>query len=307
MTAGWVAASTRGRALARRLVGPAGAGEIASAATWDEARSQLAKTLYGAEIAPNADRAAVRRAAAVATSWQLRVLAGWLPVGSSGLARVFAAPIEIANIEAHLAGLAGAKVAAPVPLGPLSVAWPRVTAATSPEQVRISIARSAWGDPGGSSPTAVAVGLRTALARRLISQIPEAAPLAKGGLAVLIARESFAFERQIAPITSGELDRLIGSRWRQATTIPELTELLPDSSAWALSGITSAADLWRAELAVAARVANEAAALASERRFTKSTVAATMALLLVDLWRISAAIEVAGRGPIPIEVFDAVA
>jgi hypothetical protein len=37
------------------------------------------------------------------------------------------------------------------------------------------------------------------------------------------------------------------------------------------------------------------------------TVAAIMALMLVDLWRVTAAIEAAGRGPHAAEVLDAVA
>jgi hypothetical protein len=34
---------------------------------------------------------------------------------------------------------------------------------------------------------------------------------------------------------------------------------------------------------------------------------AVTALLLVDLWRVTAAIESVGRGPTPLEVFDAMA
>ena len=307
MTAGWVAVSTRGGALLGRLAGPAGARELAEAATWSQARGQLATTFYGTEMTTDSDRAEARSAATSATVWQLRVLAGWLPAQASGLARLFTAPIEIANIEAHLASLSGAAVQGPVSLGSLAVAWPRVATTTSPEQVRAVLTHSAWGDPGGADPVAVAVGLRVAWARRLIRQVPETAAWAKGGLAVLIAREAFAFSREVAPLTGRELDRLVGKGWRQAATIPELALVLPDSAAWALADIASPADLWRAELAVTRRVTAEATRLAAVKRFTKGTVAAVMALLLVDLWRVTAAIELAGRGPNSTEVFDAVA
>lgn len=307
MTAGWVAASTRGSALVRRLVGTTGARELAGTDTWSETRALLSTTFYGAEMPADADREAARRTATTATTWQLRVLAGWLPVGTSGLARLFAAPIEIANIEAHLAGLAGPNTSTPLSLGSLAVAWPRVATATSPEQVRTVLTHSAWGDPGGADPVTVAVGLRVAWARRLIRQVPEAASWAKGGLAVLIARELYAFNRDIAPPTGRELDLLVGNRWRRATTVSELARLMPESAAWALAEVASPSDLWQAEVDVARRVTADATALTGARRFTKDTVAAMMALLLVDLWRVTAAIELAGRGPNRIEVFDAVA
>ncbi len=307
MTAGWVAAATRGGALLRRLVAVDGARALAEADTWPDARARLAPTFYGAELPADADRSTARRTATAATAWQLRVLAGWLPVGASGLARLFAAPIEIANIESHLARLEGAAILDPVPLGSLAVAWRRVATTTSPEQVRVVLAQSAWADPGGTDPTSVAVGLRVAWARRLVRQVPDAAPWAKGGLALLIAREVFAFDRDIPAAAGRELDRLIGHRWRQAASIPDLAKQLPESAAWALTDVASASDLWRAELAVVHRVADDATGLAAAGRFTQRTVAAIMALLLVDLWRVTTAIEVAGRGPDPTEVLDAVA
>ncbi len=308
MTAGWAAASVRGSALVRRLVGPSGAREVAGSATWGDARAQLATTFYGRESPADVDRDTARTMAATAAMWQLRVLAGWLPVGASGLARLFAAPIEIANIEAHLENLDGAGPSRdPVPLGSLGVAWRRVAATTSPEQVRTVLTHSPWGDPGGAGPVEVAVGLRVAWARRLMRSVPETVPWAKGGLAVLIAREVFAFDRAVAPVTGRELDRLMGKGWRAATSIAELAHLVPEAASWPLAGIESPTDLWNAERNVARRVDLEATQLADGRRFTRSTVAAMMTLVLLDLRRIMAAVELAGRGPDPTEVFDAVA
>ncbi len=136
MSAGWVAATTRGRALVRRLVGPDGARELATTESWPEARRALSATFYGADLPADADRPAAGRRAVEATTWQLRVLAGWLPPGQSVLARLFAGPFEIANIERRLALLEGRHPDPPIRLGSLAVAWPHVSSATSSEQVR---------------------------------------------------------------------------------------------------------------------------------------------------------------------------
>ena len=304
MTVGWVAASTRGRALTRRTVGPAGAQSLATADSWTDARARLATTSYGSELSPNADRTTARRVAAAATVWQLRVLAGWLPPTSRSLARTFAAPMEIANIDAHLARLGGAEPAEPIPLGSLGVAWPRTATTSSIEQARNVLARSPWGDPGGINRAEIVLGLRVAWARRLVRQAPIATEWALGAAALLIARERFAFDREFPETTSRELDRLLGARWRTASNPSELAGRIPKSAAWALEDLSDPADLWLSELAIARRVDYDARRVAGSARFGRNMVAAVMALLLVDLWRITAAIEVAGRTPIPTEVFD---
>lgn len=307
MSAGWVAAMTRGRALLERTVGVDGAQRLAAAKSWPAARERLASTVYGIELASDANRAQARRAAATAAAWQLRVLAGWLPPGSSGLVRLVAGPIEISNIEQHLVWLAFGTNAHPVSLGSIGTAWPGVSATTSPEALRGRLARSSWGDPGGTDPATIAVGLGVAWLRRLSRQLPVARQVAHGGLAILIARERFAFEREIAPITAREIDHLVGNGWRRAQTLAQLAARLPRVASWALSGIVSPDDLWHAELAWLDRVERDAHELAATRRFGRDEVAAVMALLMVDLRRVQSAIEVAGRTPIPKEVFDDVA
>jgi hypothetical protein len=307
VTAGWVAASTRGNALLRRLVGPEYARQIAESDSWPEARDLLAASFYATDMPPGFERETARRAAATATIWQLRVLAGWFPVGGSGLARLFAAPIEIANIEAHVAGLNNATIPSPIPLGSLAIAWPRVKTARSVEAVRAALINSPWGDPGGTDPVTIAVGLRVAWARRHIRTIPESADWGKAALAVLVARELFAFERDLALSTSREVDRLVGTAWRKATTIPDLAAMLPKAAARPLRDISTPAELWTAEQRVVEMIATDAAMAVAAKRCTKKAVAAIMALLLVDLRRVTAAIEIAGRGPNPSEAFDAVA
>ena len=172
MSAGWVAATTRGGALVQRLVGPDGARDLATTRSWPDARRLVAATFYGADLPIDADRSAARRHAVEATSWQLRVLAGWMPPGQSVLARLFAGPMEIANIERRLALLEGRDPDPPIGLGSLAVAWPRVASANSPEQVRGALATSVWGDPGGIDRTTIALSLRLGWVRRLASQYP---------------------------------------------------------------------------------------------------------------------------------------
>lgn len=307
MTAGWVAATTRGRTLATHLLGADGARDLAAMPSWPDARAALADTIYGADLPADADRRTARRIAAEATTWQLRILAGWLPPGQTTVARLAVAPLEIADIEGHLAALEGSDPEPPVPLGSLGVAWPRIATATSATQVRHVLARSVWGDPGRDDRTTVGFALRLAWARRVARNLPEVSPWAHGSAAVLTARELYAFGRSTDDHTARTVDRLLGARWRHATSLPEFTDRLPEPAAWPLVGLTDPADLWRAELAVLHRVATEAGRLAAGGRHDRATTAATMALFLVDLWRVRAAIEVAGRRPTPTEVFDAVA
>lgn len=306
MTAGWVAASTRGRSLLRQLVGAEFAAELTEL-DWPDARSRLTATVYGRQLPAGADRSAARRVAMNATAWQLRVLAGWLPPAHAAMARLFAGPLEIANIERHLTGLSLAHpTAPPIALGSLAVAWPRVSMANTPEDVRAILTHSVWGDPGGSDRATVALGLRLSLLRRLANLTPSSRPWSRGGAAVLLARERFSFGRPVTRAAARHLDALLGRRWTDADSVSDLGIRLSDDAAWALSGIDRAEDLWRAEIAVAARMRSDATTLAGRGRADLVTVAAVMTLLLLDLRDLLAAIELAGGGARAREVFDAV-
>ncbi len=312
MTAGWVASTVRGRALLRRSVGVEGVRAIADADTWQEARTKLRSTPYGERVSETADRSEAHHHAAATTLWHLRVLAGWLPPDATVLTRLAAGPFEMANIERHVAGLTGTvpdrgRSDGPYALGSLAAAWPRIATATSGQQVRAALSGSVWGDPGGTDEAALALGVRVGWARRLLHASPIARPWASGMLTVLAARDRFAFERPIAEVTGREFDRALGHGWRSASTLAELATRVPDSASWVLGGIEVPAGLWRAELAIIRRVAADAEPLARSGRYGRDTMVAVLALLLVDLWRMGAAIEAAGRGATGREVFDAVA
>ena len=307
MTAGWVAPVTRGRALVRRLVGPDAARELATSESWPEARRQLTTTFYGADVGREADRATARAEAAHAGCWQLRVLAGWCPPGAAALVRVFGAPFEITNIEHHIARIEDRDESRPIPLGSLGVAWPHVATTATRDQVRAVLTHSPWGDPGGTDPSVIGVGLRVAWARRLTRQVPQATEWAHGSLAVLVARERFGFDREIAELTSREVDRAFGHAWRAATTINDFVDRVPKSAGWPLAAVDVPADLWKAELSLVRRAAVDANRLAKRPRYDQVSAAGIMASLLVDLWQVTAAIAVAGCQPTPMEMFDVVA
>ena len=317
MTAGWVAPSTRGRLLLRRRLGSSGARALGSEESWQQARAELATTVYGASLPADADRRAARLSASAATIWQLRVLAGWLPPNATALARTFAASLEIAEVDRHVsrltrqAGARATRVGRPdaVSLGSLATAWPRVERATTLDQVRSVLARSAWGDPGGSDPAAIRFGLRVAWGRRLVRQAAITTDWVHGAAAVLVARELFLFGRHIPEIPARTIDQLLGTRWRHATSVASLADNVGASASWALltdgsSARPSPTDLWRSELVVISRVDEDASRIIESGRNGRNTVAAVMALLLLDLWRVGAAIESAGRGPLPQVVFD---
>jgi hypothetical protein len=299
----------RGRALLRGATGLTRAREIAGATSWQAARDLLDDAVTGPPLPADADRSRARAAAATATIWQLRVLAGWVPPVSSGVVRVAAGPVEIADIEGHVAALAGPdRPPRPsVALGSLATAWPRVAASASADAVRDVLRRSVWGDPGGTDPITLALGLRVAWVRRVRLAVPEARPWALGALAVLVAREHLAFDRRLASTTARDVDRALGHRWSGATTVPELAGRLPPAARWPLVDVAEPDELWRAERTVLHRVVAEAGERAARGRGDRGTVAAILALLLIDLWRVRAAIDLAGRGTDGRDAFDAVA
>lgn len=307
MTAAWVAVSVRGRRVVRRTTNPGLARGLVEVASWDDAVALLGRSSYREQLGGRHDRDAVRRAVLEATVWRLRVLAGWLPAGQSSLARLFAAPIEIGNIEQRIAELGRAPGSPTVQLGALSVVSHRLPGITSLEALRQVLARSAWGDPGGDDPATLAFGLRVAWARRLAGGPPIARPWARAGAAVLLARERFGFERPIALPTRRDLDVLLGTRWHSASGIDELRSSMPESARDAFRDVRGPDDLWRAEAAVERRVAADADRTIESGRYGPDVAAAVFAALLVDTWRALAGVEGAATGSTGSEVLDALA
>src|SRR5690606_38762244 len=149
MTAGWVAATVRARAMARRRVGVGHARRIAHSPTLDAALAMLEGTAFEKVAAPGTALRDAEHGIRAELLWELRVLAGWMPSAGTPLARALAARFEMANIEAHhdrLAGRAGSPV---FTLGTLALSWPRRAATGSADELRGELSASPWGDPGG--------------------------------------------------------------------------------------------------------------------------------------------------------------
>jgi len=147
MSAGWVAASVRARAMTRRRLGRAAVVRLAASPSTEAAVSALAQTTYGHQVRVGQSLSEAQRAVVHAVAWNVRVLAGWTPREGVGLLRVLMAILEMANVQDHLQRLAGAEPPAPFRLGGLATAWPRLQQTTDRRALRRALAASPWGDP----------------------------------------------------------------------------------------------------------------------------------------------------------------
>ncbi|MFI7546843.1 hypothetical protein [Actinoplanes sp. NPDC049599] len=310
MTAGWVAGSVRATAMARRRMGASAARELAGCPGLPAALEVLAGSPYGAGAHPGDQLAAAEHAVAATTLWNVRVLAGWLPVEGAELFRRLAAGFEIANIDEHLRGLTADPHEPGVPpfrLGSLATAWPRLSTTTSPADLRAALAASAWGDPGADSPRAVTTWLRTAWAARVGADPGPARPWAAGALALLVAREQIAARVRLPDSVVAVASRLLGTGWRDAADLAGLAARLPEPARWALDGVTSTADLWLAETRWWARLRRDGTALLRRAEAGPQRPLGAVAVLAADAWLVTAALELAARGGTLPEVWDALA
>ena len=310
MTAAWVAGSVRARSMTRRRVGAAGARRLAGAPSLEAALAVLAQTPYGHDVRPGMSLARAQRAAYETLVWNVRVLGGWVPRPGAELLRVLLAPFEIADTTDHLRRLRGEDVPAPYRLGSLATAWPRLAAAGDAPALRRALATSAWGDPGGESPEEVVWAMRLALADRAIAVAPAAAPWAAGAVALLLARAVTLEHPTLTPVAQLSAARVVGPAAVSATTstggLPDLVSALPRYAAWALSGVATGTDLWRAECGWWGRVESDAFRLTRSPRAEPVVVLGGVALMAVDAWRVRAALEVAARSDASPEDLDVV-
>jgi hypothetical protein len=290
---GWVAGSARARLLLGHRVGREGARRLAALAP-DEALAALASTHYGRHEEEAGDLRAAQRAVAESTLFELRILAGWLPPGATGLVRTLAAWFELSNIEDRLAYLLGGDAERPFDLGSLATAWPSLADSQSPGELRAALASSPWGDPESEEPHDVHLALRLAWARRLLAEVPEGHAWVGGALGILLARERLLVEGEPRPEATAGLG--LGSVWARAVSVPTLAATLPRDAAWALEGIAEPGELWRAEAAWWRRVEADAEAMVAGRREGRRVVLGAVALLAADARLVIAALEAAARG-----------
>jgi hypothetical protein len=306
MSTAWVAGTVRARAFGRRRLGRAGARALAAEPGLDDAVAVLATTPYAHDVEPGMGLAEAQHAVAASLLWNVRVLAGWLPrEGADGL-RALAGWFEIANVDELLRSLAGAPAEPAYRLGTLATAWPRLTTAASVADLRVALAQSAWGDPGGESAWEVQLGMRLAWADRVAAAVPAAATWAARGVALLVARETFGRGRRLPEELQLLAGRLLGPGGAGAGSLADLAATVPGAARWALADVAGPGDLWAAETRFWHRVEDDAFRLARTWQFGFGPVVGAVALMAVDAWRVRAALELASRGGADREVLDAV-
>jgi len=307
VSAGWVAGSVRARALARRRVGAGPARQLAASGSLREALAALEATCYGREIRAAQPLAEAQNAVASTILWDMRVLAGWLPRGGVSLLRTLAGWFEIANVDELLAQLAGQPASPAFELGALATAWPQLRDAASPAALRTALGRSAWRDPGDDTELAIRLGMRARWAARIAGCGDPARTWAAGAAALLAAAEQFAQGRPLSPVFLASTAGLLGQPPAEPVALDKLAGRLPGRARWALDGVRTAEDLWRAGAAWWARVERDGFMLLRRSGLDSGPVLGAVAVLAADAWRVRAALEAAARGGGALEAYDAVA
>ncbi len=297
MSAAWVAAGVRAKGLARRQLGRDGAHNLATSDSLSTALGTLVRTPYGREVTTEMDLGAAEHAVFATLLWHIRILAGWGPPLGGGPLRLLAAGFEIANVTGHLARLEGREAPDPYVLGSMAIAWPAISAARTPAEVRAALASSSWGDPGGEDLATVRLALLFGWARRVLDGVPGAGEWAISGSALVLCRVLTA--GAVAALgTSARRDahRLLGSSWEEATSPVELSRCVPRASVKALRGITEREELWRAEARWWSNLEGSGAKMAAGSTLDVSSTVGVVGLLAADAWRTRAALQVAARG-----------
>ena len=307
MSVGWVAGSVRARAMTRRRLGRAAVRALAGRASVADALVSLAGSPYGHDVRPGQSLEQAQRAVVEGFVWNMRVLSGWVPREGVTMLRVLLGCLEIWNTDDHLRRLAGAHPPPAYRLGALATAWPRLTRASTLDEVRQVLAASAWGDPGAADPRDIALAMRTCLADRVMAAVPAAAAWAAGATALLVAREATTDARPLPARAQIDGARVLGPAAVAAGTLGDLVPTLSGSARWALADVSDGSDLWRAEAGWWRRVEDDGFALARRATAGPEVLAGTVAVMAVDAWRVRAALETAARGGLGLEVFDAVA
>jgi hypothetical protein len=277
MTAGWVAGTVRARAMARRVLGPDAARQLAACQSLSEAQRMLETTPFRGAAEPGLSLSAAQHAIAETILWDLRVLAGWLPRDGVRLLRLLAGWFEIANVDELLEALAGRPSGAEFQLGALATAWPRLSEARSTAELRQALAASAWGDPGGDTIRDIRGGLRARWADRV----------------------AVSGERAQAWATAAAAVASVGGPGRPRQTRPGR----PRST---LTADVLAAEPWQAEADWWRRVERQGRVLLQSSATDSGPVLGAVVVMAADARRVRAALASAARG-VTLEAYDALA
>lgn len=308
MTANWVAASIRARSMAQLRLGAGRCRQLATATNLATALALLADSGYAKRLVGVTGLMAAQRATNETLLWQLRVLAGWLPPGGTGLVRAIAAVYERDNIVALAGRLAGGpELSAAYQLGGLATAWPRLREQSSLPALTEALQRSAWGIPGPIDAVALRDVLTLAWLRRLSAAAPAAGRWARSASTVVAAR--MVLVDHTAP-TSRVLDLVrpwLGREWANTRDLDRFRASLPRLSQTVLDGVDDPGDIWRAEAQMRTDVEADGLRLIHGALPGPEVVLGAIAVLAVDGWRLRAALAAADAGTGSSEVLDAVA
>ncbi len=307
MSTGFVAGTVRARALANRRLGFDAARRLAACPSLDAAVEELAGSPYGRRLPGHPTLAQAQHGVAETVLWHLRVLAGWLPSDGVRALRVLAGWFELSNVDGHLRALSGGAVEPAYHLGALATAWPRLSATGTLAELRETLAHTLWRDPGGTTVREIQLGLRLAWADRVRSQVPGAGDWARGGTALLAAREVLVVRRALPPGAARSAQRLLGNRFATTTSVAGFAAAMPPGTGWLFRGITEPAELWRAELRWWARLREQAWKLLAGNGFAADRAVGMAGVLAADAFLVRAALELAARGGTALEDFDALA
>jgi hypothetical protein len=309
VSAGWVAASTRGRGLARRRLGREAAAETAHMSSLAAAVDVLVAGPYGHDVRTGMNLAAAQHAVWATCLWHLRVLAGWGPPLGAGALRALTAGFEIANVTGHLARMTGGRASQPFALGSLASVWPAVAGARTPQEVRSAVAASTWGDPGTDDVAGIRLAMEFAWARRVVDGAPEVGDWAVSKAALVLARVMASGARGgLGPTAQRDIGHVLGPRWQEASTPTELARLVPRGASRVLAELSDPSQLWRAEVRWWADVETSGAALAGRVPPDVGGCLGVAGLLATDAWRVGAALALAAHGGGDLAgVLDAVA
>ena len=297
MSAAWVAATVRARALLDRRAGPGAAARLAAQPNLAAALGELAETSYRRFLTQDASPAGAERAVNKAVVWNLRVLGGWVPRSGVGVLRALVADLEISNLADRLRAFTGAEVPAPYPLGALATCWDRAATATSAAALRAALAASAWGDPGTDDPSGLTGYLRLSAASRLAAIHSDSRPWGAAAAALTIARQRFLLGRAAGASGAARARPLLGARAVESVDWASFTAALPKATAgWALAGLDGPQELWRGEQRWWSRVESDAVDLARSPRFQLEPVLGCAVLLLADAHAVRGALASAHRG-----------
>jgi hypothetical protein len=308
MGPGWVAASVRAKAMARRRLGAGAARRIALSPGLSDALGLLAGTAYARASVPGTPLSEAERLVAELELWQLRVLSGWLPRSAVGLARALGARYERSNIESlarHLAG--GARSRQYYDLGSLALSWPRIAATTSPEGLHEALRSSPWGDPGDLTPAALRDTLLLRWLRMVAAEAPPTVEWVAGAATLVVAKRLLVAMTAPSDDVLRAAAPLIGTDWVTASSVAALRDAAPTAGRWVLDGVEVPSGLWRAEAGLAARIESDGFRLLRHGSPGVELFLGAVAVLAVDGWRVRVALGDAALGAGPGEVLDVLA